>query len=130
MDIEDKLKDENLELKLSAIRTSIEATNIESKKGHDEVMNELHEILQHVKKTNGSVAYVTERLSTVEEDNKLHKKDYNDLKDIVTIESKQTKPWRIITSNKWVLILLLTFVYLLGSNDFRELLFGIISKIR
>jgi len=130
VDIEQKLKDENLELKLSAIRASIETIKDSNKVEHDEIMNELHSILQHVKKTNGSVARVTERLARLEQDKLLKDKELQELAESVAIESKQTKLWRTISSNKWVMILLLVFIYMLGSNMFRDVIFQLITKIR
>ena len=128
-DIE-KLQEENLELKLSALKNIIDVNNKNNKLEHEQIMGELREILQHVKKTNGSVAKVTERLIKLEQDKAVHMEDFNTLKDTVHKEREETKLWRTISSNKWVLTLILVMIYILGSNTFRDVLLNLITKIR
>ena len=128
-DIE-KLQEENLELKLNSIRDVIDATNKENKIEHQQIMDELKDILGHVKKTNGSVARVTERLAKLEKEKALRDMDFNDLKEVVEKEREETKLWRVISSNKWVLTLLIVFIYILTSDVFGGLILDLVTKIK
>jgi len=113
------LEEENLNLKLEVIRKDIEVAKKDAIGQHDHTNEKIDKILVQVIKTNGSVAEVTERVATIERERNSDK--------IKKLE-KETKFWRTLTTNKWIIIPLFALGYALTIQEFREFI-GAIFRI-
>jgi len=126
----EKLQEENLELRLNALKSMIHSNNEKNREEHAEIIKKIEDVLKHVKETNGNVAKVNERVYKLEKEKSLKVNEIERIKDVINKEREETKLWRTISGNKWVLMLILVFIYILGSNTFRDVVFELISKIR
>lgn len=126
-EIVDDLKGEIIDLKLSSIRKDMATNKVDVHRHMDLVIEKFEEKLTHVtdkfddrfarileqtSKTNGSVARALEKIAEIERQDiatKLEKLRFE-----VDEHKKQTKPWRIVSTTKWVRIAIVAMVVLIG----------------
>jgi len=120
--IED-LKNENLELKLAAIRKDVSVLKVDIHRHLDIIVDKISEINDKVSLTNGSVAKVTERINNVE------KQDSKNKLEELRLEFEQYKNdtsfWYLIAKNKWIAGLMAFALYAFTIKEFRDLLLSI-----
>lgn len=111
----ENLKEENLELKLNAIKKELATFKVDMHRHLDLVIttnkDQLDKIEKNTEKTNGSVARAMERINALEREE--NKKKIEELKDKLEAQEKKTKFWTILSSNKVFAIMALVTLYLL-----------------
>ena len=117
----EELKAENLELKLDAIRKEVGMFK-------DDVYDKLDLILQKTSETNENVGRALNRI------NKLEQQDTETriikLQEELDRYRNETKPWRIISTNKWVRILIMMALSATGLQlgiSIKELILALIK---
>jgi hypothetical protein len=122
----EELKAENLELKLGAIKKELTTFKTDIHRHLDLVMStnkeQLDIIEKNTEKTNGSVARAMEKINALErEDNK---KQIEELKGELEKTKKETGFLRLLHNNRWVAILVVSFMYLFTIQEVRQLVFN------
>ncbi len=116
----EELKNENLELKLSAVRKDVASLKTD-------LHQHLDRILEQTSKTNGSVAKSLERIHIIE------KQDNKTKIDKLLLEFKEykekTKFWTVLSENRWILFIIFFLTYTLSIYEVRESLF-LLLKLR
>jgi len=107
----EELKEENLELKLSAVRKDVASLKTD-------LHQHLDRILEQTSKTNGSVAKALERIHALE------KQDNKNKIDKLTKEfeqyKKKNKFWNTLSENRWIVIMIIFLMYTLTIPEIRE----------
>jgi len=116
----EKLKEENLELKLNSIREEINSLK-------KDLYSKLDLILEQTGKTNGSVARTMEKIITIEKQDTLTKLE--ELKTRLDQQVNDTKFWTIISTNKWVTVMASISLYALTYTEFRTLVGNVFKLI-
>lgn len=101
----ESLKAENLQLKLDSIRKEVSVFK-------QDMHRHLDLILEQTSKTNGSVGRALEKIATLERQD-----NYNrilELSERIDTIKDETKPFRVIATNKWVRILIGIMIGLIG----------------
>ena len=119
-DTVESLREENLELKLGSIKKELATFKVD-------MHRHLDLILEQTSKTNGSVARSMERINALERHDTMAKIEILEKK-IDTIR-EETKPFRVITTNKWVRILIVTLISLIGLQGITGLSIAEILKM-
>ena len=120
----ENLKNENLELKLSAIRKEMSTLKVDLHRHLDMIIDKIGEVNEKVSLTNGSVAKVTERINQLErQDNKakIEKLEADFLQ-----YKADTAFWYLIARNKWIAGLIIFALYAFSIKEFRDLLLNIL----
>lgn len=123
----ENLKNENLELKLSAIRKEMSTLKVDLHRHLDMIIDKIGEVNEKVSLTNGSVAKVTERTNQLErQDNKakIEKLEADFLQ-----YKADTAFWHLIARNKWIAGLIIFALYAFSIKEFRDLLLNILRLI-
>lgn len=114
------LREENLELKLDAIRKGVELFKTD-------MHRHLDLILEQTSKTNGSVAKVMEKIASIErEDNKTK---VAELSKELAQHRKDLTFFAVVGKNKWVARGILAVISLLYIQEVREAIFLALQKL-
>jgi hypothetical protein len=106
----DVLKDENLELKLSDVRKDVLFLEEKMCSRLDKIDDNILELIEHVKKTNGSVARVQEQANKIEQT----EKDHFEFRENIDKIDEETKTIRWLIKHPKTLgaIIILPFMFL------------------
>lgn len=123
----DDLKGEIVDLKLSSIRKDMATNKVDMHRHMDLVIEKFEEKLSHVSekfddrfarvleqtsKTNGSVARAMEKIAEIERQDVATKLE--ELRKEVEEHKKKMRPWSIISTTKWVRVVLIAILVLVG----------------
>lgn len=112
-----ELERENLELKLTAIKSDLENFK-------HEIQAKLNLILEQTSKTNGSVARVIKEIEDIKIANIERDRVQNELQEY----KKGTSFWYLLQNNKWIVIVSLLAASALTIVDVRELILKLFIK--
>ena len=119
----EELKNENLELKLSAIRKDVSTLKVDLHRHLDMIVEKISEVNDKVSLTNGSVARASERINMLERQDSKNK--IIELQQELCQYKEDTAFWHVVAKNKWVAGLIVFALYAFSIKEFRELLIGI-----
>jgi hypothetical protein len=123
----EELKNENLELKLSAIRKDVSNLKVDLHRHLDMIVEKISEVNDKVSITNGSVARISQRINILErQDNKTK---LENLRCEFEQYRRDTAFWHIISRNKWVAGLVVFTLYVFSIKELRDILLSIFKII-